>query len=88
MTNTAQGFIVVDFFSRAVGMMLIGVGLYRNGVITGDRTIGYYRRTPVIGLDVGLPLAAIGLAWVAASDSLLVWRLSGPSPIRWVRSRL
>ncbi len=68
MTNAAQGFIVVDFFSRAVGMMLIGVGLYRNGVITGDRTIGYYRRTAVIGLGVGLPLAAIGLAWVAASD--------------------
>ena len=68
MTNAAQGFIVVDFFSRAVGMMLIGVGLYRNGVITGDRTIGYYQRTAVIGLGVRLPLAAIGLAWVAASD--------------------
>ena len=66
MTSTAQAFIVVEFFSRAVGMMLLGVGLYRNGVITGDRSIGFYRRAAVVGLGVGLPLAAIGLALVAA----------------------
>ena len=66
MTSTAQAFIVVDFFSRAVGMMLLGLGLYRNGVITGDRSIGFYRWAAVVGLGVGLPLAAIGLAWVAA----------------------
>ena len=65
---TAQWFIVTDFFSRAVGMMLIGVALYRNGVMTGDRSTAFYRRMARTGLGVGLPLAAVGLVWVAASD--------------------
>ena len=65
---TAQWFIVADFVSRAVGMMLIGVALYRNGVITGDRSTAFYRRMARTGLGVGLPLAALGLAWVAARD--------------------
>lgn len=54
MTVTAESFIVADFLSRAVGMMLIGVGLYRTGVLTGERSTGFYRR-----------MAAIGLVWVA-----------------------
>ncbi len=65
---TAEWFIVADFLSRAVGMMLIGVALYRNGVITGDRPTSFYRRMARTGLGVGLPLAALGLAWVAARD--------------------
>lgn len=65
---TAEWFIVADFLSRAVGMMLIGVALYRNGVITGDRPAVFYRRMARTGLGVGLPLAAAGLAWVAARD--------------------
>jgi len=65
---TATWFIVTDFFSRAVGMMLIGVALYRTGVLTGERSTAFYRRMARTGLGVGLPLAAIGLAWVAARD--------------------
>jgi len=68
MTGTTDRFIIVDFVSRAVGMMLIGVALYRNGVITGDRSTAFYRRMARTGLGVGLPLAALGLAWVAARD--------------------
>ncbi|MCE2527572.1 MAG: DUF418 domain-containing protein [Actinomycetia bacterium] len=66
ITATAEGFITADFVARAAGMMLIGVGLYRNGVITGERPIGFYKRMAVIGLGTGLPLAALGLVWVAA----------------------
>ncbi len=62
---TATWFIVTDFFSRAVGMMLIGVALYRTGVLTGDRSTAFYRRMARTGLGVGLPFAAIGLVWVA-----------------------
>ena len=80
MTVTAQGFIVVDFVSRAVGMMLIGVALYRNGVITGARSTGFYRRTAMVGLGVGLPLAAIGLMLVAARDFSPGVALAGTIP--------
>ena len=68
MTGTTDRFIIVDFVSRAVGMMLIGVALYRTGVMTGDRPVAFYRRMARTGLGVGLPLAALGLAWVAARD--------------------
>jgi uncharacterized protein len=68
VTGAAAAFIVADFSSRAVGMMLIGVALYRNGVLTGDRSVAFYRRSAAIGLGVGLPLAALGLAWVVAED--------------------
>ena len=68
LTPVAQGFMVVDFLSRAVGMMLIGVALYRNGVMTGDRSTAFYRRMSIIGLCSGLPLAAAGLLWVAARE--------------------
>ena len=64
----AGSFMIVDFASRAVGMMLIGVALYRTGVMTGDRPAAFYRRMARTGLGVGLPLAALGLAWVAARD--------------------
>ena len=41
---TAEWFIVADFLSRAVGMMLIGAALYRTGVITGNRSTAFHRR--------------------------------------------
>ncbi|MCQ3805160.1 MAG: DUF418 domain-containing protein [bacterium] len=68
ITATAEGFIAADFVARAAGMMLIGVGLYRNGVITGERSIRFYRRMAAIGLGTGLPMAALGLVWVVAED--------------------
>lgn len=68
LSVTAQAFMLADFFSRSVGMMLIGVALYRKGVVTGDRSTAFYRRLAVVGLGCGLPLAAAGLAWVAARD--------------------
>ena len=68
LSPIAQGFLIVDVLSRAVGMMLIGVALYRNGVLTGDRSSTFYLRMSIIGLGSGLPLAAAGLVWVAARD--------------------
>ncbi|MCP3938745.1 MAG: DUF418 domain-containing protein, partial [Actinomycetia bacterium] len=61
-------FTWVDPFARAIGMMLIGVGLYRTGVLTGDRSPSFYRRLSAWGLGVGLPLAALGVVYVAAND--------------------
>ena len=60
--------LIGDFFVRALGMMLIGVALYRTGVITGERSDEYYRRMARYGLGLGVPLAAAGFVWVAARD--------------------
>lgn len=61
-------FVIGDGFARALGMMLIGVGLHRTGVLTGARTDAWYRRAALIGFGVGAPLTAIGVVWLAAVD--------------------
>ena len=66
--TTGEVWLISDVFLRALGMMLIGVGLYRTGVITGRRSAAFYRRGAVWGLAAGLPLSAGGFAWVAATD--------------------
>ncbi len=61
-------FVVGDFFSRALGMMLIGVALYRTGVPSGSKPPTVYRRMAVWGLTVGIALAAAGLIWTVVAD--------------------
>ncbi len=48
---------------RAGGMMLVGMALYRLGVVTAKRSSAFYRRMVVVGLAAGLPLAAAGVAY-------------------------
>ena len=65
--TTGETWLISDVFLRALGMMLIGVGLYRTGVITGARSAAFYRRGVLWGLAAGLPLSAAGFAWVAST---------------------
>ena len=65
--TTGEIWLISDVFLRALGMMLIGVGLYRTGVITGARSAAFYRRGVLWGLAAGLPLSAGGFAWVAST---------------------
>ena len=59
---------------RAGGLMLVGMALYRLGVLTAARPAAFYRRMALYGLGFGLPPAAIattfrirtGLAWEEA----------------------
>ena len=62
------GWFLADGFLRALGMMLIGVALYRTGVITGERSRNFYRRLAVWGFAIGLPLSIAGFTWMAATD--------------------
>lgn len=81
--DPAPGFLawfVADAFLRGLGMMLIGVALYRTGVVTGERSPAFYRRAVVRGLAIGLPLSAGGFALVAASDFSPAVALAGAVP--------
>ena len=49
------------FFPRALGMILIGAGLYRTGFMNGDNPHETYRLTAAIGLAIGLMLATLGV---------------------------
>lgn len=53
--------LLYNFFTRALGMMLIGMALFSWGVVTASKSALFYRRMMVIGLSVGPLLSIIGL---------------------------
>ncbi len=59
---------LLGFFLRALGLMLVGAGLYRAGFMNGGLPARTYRLTAIIGLAVGLPLAAVGVVITAMYD--------------------
>ena len=56
------------FFLRALGLILVGAGLYRAGFMNGGLPARTYRLTAVVGLVVGLPLAAAGVVITSVND--------------------
>ena len=61
-------FFLLDNFGRALGMMLIGVALYRMNILHGNQSFRFYRLIAITGLMIGLPLSSIGTGWLIASD--------------------
>ena len=55
------GLTLLGYFARALGLILMGAGLYRLGFMQGSLPARIYRLTAVIGLGIGLPLAAVGV---------------------------
>lgn len=53
--------VLSGFFLRALGAILIGAGLYRTGFMSGAMSASAYRKTALVGLAIGLPLAALGV---------------------------
>ena len=62
------GPFLLGFFLRALGLILVGAGLYRTGFMNGDFPAGIYLLSARIGLAVGLPLAAAGVIFTAVND--------------------
>ena len=60
--------VLLGFFLRALGLILVGAGLYRTGFVNGGLPSRTYRRAAMVGLAVGLPLAAAGVIVTAAND--------------------
>jgi uncharacterized protein len=50
-------------FWRASGMMLLGMALYKTGVLTGLADTITYHRLLLLALFVGLPVIAFGMFW-------------------------
>lgn len=80
MSGPVLAFLLVDYFGRALGMMLIGVVLYRNGFLQGASPTSLYRRAAAIGLGAGLALAAIGVVVVVGADFSPTVALPGLAP--------
>ncbi len=60
--------VLLGFFLRALGLILVGAGLYRTGFLTGCLPARTYRLTAMVGLAVGVPLAAAGVIITAMDD--------------------
>lgn len=56
---------------RAGGLMLIGMGLLKLGVVNGQRSASFYQRLALVGFGVGLPIIAWGLSRNIAAE----WRM-------------
>ena len=59
---------LLGFFLRALGLILIGAGLYRMGFMNGGLPERTYRLVAIAGLAIGLPLAVAGVVVTAAND--------------------
>ena len=59
---------LLGYFLRALGLILVGAGLYRTGFMNGGLPARTYRLTAMVGLAVGLPLAAAGVIVTAVND--------------------
>lgn len=68
MSAGVDGLLLLDGFGRALGLMLIGVGLYRLGVVQGRLPQAVYHRMMTYGFAVGLPLSIAGLLIHTTSD--------------------
>ena len=66
--EAAELLVLLGFFLRALGLILVGAGLYRTGFMSGAMPARTYRLTAVAGLSAGLPLAAAGVVATAAND--------------------
>lgn len=54
------GFIFFGFW-RAAGLMLLGMGLYRLGIFSAKRSMGFYLGLIVTGAAIGIPLILWGM---------------------------
>ena len=57
-----QTFIfLIETFWRTTSLMLLGVILYRKGVLSADKSISYYNKMILIGFGIGLIVSLMGL---------------------------
>ena len=59
---------ILGYFLRALGLILIGAGIYRTGFMNGGMPARTYRLTAIVGIAIGLPLAAAGVVITAVND--------------------
>ena len=72
-----SGWFFLDVIGRALGLMLIGVGLFRLGIVQGQRDDDYYRRMAWWGLATGTTVTAAEFVLRIANDWSPDYALTG-----------
>ena len=80
MGGAIGSFFVIDALSRALGLMLLGVILYRTSVLQGNLDPQIYIKMIVIGLLIGLPLSIFSISWLILENYKPVIALTGFIP--------
>ena len=80
MSPLVEAWFVLNAVGRALGMMLIGVALYRLGIVQGRRDDAYYRRLAVWGIGAGGAVTAAGCAWHIWTDWSAEYAIIGTVP--------
>lgn len=73
-------------FWRALGLMLIGMGLMKLGVFAAARSTRFYTIMSIVGLGIGLPLAAGGAALQDLHDFDMFWLLATDWHLNYIGS--
>lgn len=68
MGSTVETWFLLNAVGRALGFMLIGVALYRLGIVQGERNNAHYRRLALWGVGVGGAVTAVGSVLHIATD--------------------
>lgn len=83
--NAAGGLVfgLTLFGGRIIGVMFLGMALFKLGFLTAKWSVPNYLITTVVGLGVGLPLAWYGASHAIASDFALdgIWINAGSNYI-------
>ncbi len=67
--------LLVEFFGRALGMMLVGMAFYSWDVLTARRSDEFYIKMVLAGFGVGLPMGLISLYQYTAHDWSAIYSL-------------
>jgi uncharacterized protein len=59
--ETQTSYFVTHLFWQIAGLMLIGMGLFKAGVLSATRTRAFYVRMGVLGFAIGVLLNALGI---------------------------
>lgn len=77
---TAEGWFILNAATRALGLMMLGVALYRMGIVQGHRDDTFYCRLAVWGLGTGTVVTTAGIVWRVISDWSADLAITGTIP--------
>ncbi len=60
-TSMETFIFLIDIAWKTSGLMLVGMGLFKLGVLSAARAPSFYRRMAALGFGVGLPVIAFGV---------------------------
>ncbi|WP_444909542.1 DUF418 domain-containing protein [Microbulbifer sp. TRSA005] len=66
--NIVMLFFSLSFILKIAAMILIGMGLYKVGILRGEASPETYKKMAVVATPIGLILTVLGLVWNYSND--------------------